>query len=82
MACHDKTYDLIPNMGLFNAQLDQNICRLYVGFHLWLQRRLYQTVRMPRLIRNFAGRTQHFIGFTVPWPNMEPRQKRVLFGTV
>ena len=43
-----------------------------------------QTGRMPRLIKVFAGRTDHFVGFVMPWLNfhIETTSETIAYGIV
>ena len=43
-----------------------------------------QTVWMPRLIWVFAGRTDHFVGFVMPWLNfhIETTSETTAYGIV
>ena len=43
-----------------------------------------QTGRMPKLIWVFAGRTDHFVGFAMPWLNfpIETTSETIAYGIV
>ena len=43
-----------------------------------------QTGRMPRLIWVFAGRTDHFVGFVMPWLNfhIETTSETIVYDIV